>query len=333
MSSHYAKVHANPQGPGDARPTALQIIKDNNLQGQLQGKVALITGVSSGIGIETAKALAAAGIHVFGAVRNLQKATAALSSELSSGQLELLELDMNSLSSVRACVSTFLTKSPTLNILITNAGIMMTPESRTLDGFESQFGTNHLAHFLLFQLLKPTLLTSATPSFASRVICLSSTVHRTATLNFSDLNFKNTPYDPVAAYAQSKLANIYTANAIERRYAARNLHAFSVMPGGIWTGLQASLPEGVVQQWKGDDEFMKAWKSAEQGAATSVYGAVARELEGTGGKYLEDCGIAEMARDNANMGLPGYASFAFDEEVEERLWRVSCEMVGVGAED
>jgi hypothetical protein len=120
------------------------------------------------------------------------------------------------------------------------------------------------------------------------------------------------------------------ANAIERRYASRNLHAFSVMPGGIWTGLQASLPDGVVQQWKGDDEFMKAWKSPEQGAATSVYAAVDRELEGKEGMYLEDCGVAGEAKVNEDMGSPGYASFAFDEGVEERLWGVSCGLVGVG---
>jgi NAD(P)-dependent dehydrogenase (short-subunit alcohol dehydrogenase family) len=329
MSSRYAEAHADPQGPGDARPTALQIIRDNNLEGQLHGKVALITGISSGIGIETAKALAATGMHVFGAVRNLSKATAALSSSLSPGHIDLLELDMTTLSSVRACAATFLSKSKTLNVLITNAGIMMSPESRTVDGFEAQFGVNHLAHFLLFQLLKPALLDSASPEFASRVVSLSSISHRTGVIHFEDINYDTTPYDPVAAYAQSKLANVYMANAIERRYASRNLHAFSVMPGGIWTGLQASLPEGVVQQWKGDDEFMKAWKSPEQGAATSVYAAVDKELEGKGGMYLEDCGVAGLASVNEDMGSPGYASFAFDEGVEERLWGVSCGLVGV----
>ncbi|KAH7075503.1 hypothetical protein BKA63DRAFT_299193 [Paraphoma chrysanthemicola] len=330
--SRYAEAHANPQGPGDARPTALQIIKDNDLLDKLHGKVVLITGTSSGIGIETARALKAAGMHVFGAVRNIQKAQQALKDDLEPGKLELLELDMNSLTSVRACAQQFLAKSSELNILITNAGIMMVPEARTADGFESQFGTNHLAHFLLFQLLKPTLLASATPGFASRVIALSSVGHRGGEMDFDNLNWTGT-YDPVAAYAQSKLANVYMANEIERRYGARNLHAWSVMPGGIWTGLQASLPREVVEQWKGNDAFQKAFKSAEQGAATSVWAAVAKELEGKGGKYLEDCAVAGPAAEDGNLGLPGYASWAYDEEKEGRLWEVSCEMVGVDKED
>jgi NAD(P)-dependent dehydrogenase (short-subunit alcohol dehydrogenase family) len=328
MSNRYAEAHANPQGPGDARPTALQIIKDNNLEGKLEGKVALITGVSSGIGLETAKALTATGMRVFGAVRNLEKATAALSSH----NIELLELDMNSLSSVRACAATFLAKSLPLNILITNAGIMMTPESKTADGYESQFGINHLAHFLLFQLLQPVLLASSTPAFNSRVISLSSISHRTGSINFDDINSEK-GYDPVAAYAQSKLANVYMANAIERKYAEKGLHAVSVMPGGIWTNLQSSMPASLTDQWKEDKEFMKAWKSAEQGAATSVFGAIDKSLEGVGGVYLEDCGVAGQAERDGDMGCPGYAGFAMDEGVGERLWDISCELVGVSKED
>jgi NAD(P)-dependent dehydrogenase (short-subunit alcohol dehydrogenase family) len=329
MSNRYTAAHANPEGPGDARPTALQIIKDNNLEGALAGKVALITGVSSGIGLETAKALAATGMRVFGAVRNLEKAKAGFSS---IDKIELLELDMNSLESVRSCAATFLAKNLPLNILITNAGIMMTPESRTVEGFESQFGINHLAHFLLFQLLKPTLIASATPEFGSRVISLSSISHRTGSINFSDISSEK-GYDPVAAYAQSKLANIYMANAINRKYAQRGLHAMSVMPGGIWTNLQSNMPASLTEQWKEDKEFMKAWKSVEQGAATSVFGAVDRSLEGVGGVYLEDCGVAERAEREGDMGCSGYAGVAMDEEISERLWNVSCGFVEVSKED
>lgn len=332
MTNRYVHLHTTPSGPGDARPTALQIIQDNNLLGELSGKVALITGISSGIGIETARALKATGMHVFGAVRNMSKATAALAHDLEPGKLDLLELDMNSLSSVRACANTFLERSATLNLLVTNAGVMMTPEGRTADGFETQLGTNHLAHFLLFQLLKPTLLASATPGFASRVICLSSAAHRDTTINFANINMDEGAYDPVAAYAQSKLANVYMANAIERRFAQHNLHAFSVMPGGIWTGLQDSLPQGVVDAWKGDEGFQAAFKSAEQGAATTVFGAVDRELEGMGGLYLEDCGVAGRAVEEENLGLPGYGRRAFCEGDEERLWGWSCRMVGVEVE-
>lgn len=335
--SSYAKAHSNPQGPGDARPTALQIVKDNDLVGKFEGKVALITGVSSGIGIETARALKATGMHIFGAVRNIQKAQAALKDDLEPGRLELLELDMNSLASVRACADDFLSKTDQLNLLITNAGIMMTPEGKTADGFELQFGTNHLAHFLLFQLLKPTLLASATPDFGSRVVCLSSVGHRGGAFDFSssdEINFVNKPYDPVAAYGQSKLASLYMVNEIDRRYGTSNLHAFSVMPGGIWTGLQASLSEAVVSAWQSDADFQKAFKSPEQGAATTVWAAIAKELEGKGGKYLEDCAVAGPAPaptgdPTVDMGAPGYAEWAFDEAKERALWKISCEMVGI----
>jgi NAD(P)-dependent dehydrogenase (short-subunit alcohol dehydrogenase family) len=239
---------------------------------------------------------------------------------------------MNSLDSVRACVKGLLSKTSTLNIFIANAGIMMTPEGRTADGFELQLGTNHLAHFLLFQLPRPTLLASTTPDFASRVITLSSIGHRGGQINFDNMNFKGT-YDPMVAYAQSKLAAVYMANEIERRYGSQNLHAWSVMPGGIWTGLQQNMPDAVKDVWKADNEFQKAWKSAEQGAATTVWAAVDRELEGKGGRYLEDCGVAGPASEPtgapSDMGFPGYAAWAYDEGKAGRLWRVSCGMVGM----
>ncbi|KAJ4988759.1 oxidoreductase [Stagonosporopsis vannaccii] len=333
----YTQVHQNLQGAGDSRPTAMQIIEDYGLTGKLEGKVALITGVSSGIGVETARALKATGMHVFGAVRNLEKAKTALENDLEPDRLELLKLDINSLTSVRACVQNFLAKGKQLNFLILNAGIMITPEGKTEDGFELQFGINHLAHFLLFQLLKPALLASATPAIGSRIIALSSSAHRGGQFDFSnsdDINFISKPYDPIAAYAQSKLAPIYMANEIERRYGNVNLHGLSVMPGGIWTGLQASLPEAVKSTWKGDAEFMKAFKSPEQGAATTVWGVVATELEGKGAKYLEDCAVAALAPaptgdPTADMGAPGYAAWAFDEAKEKALWKISCEMVRV----
>lgn len=184
MSSPYVDVHKETQGPGDARPTAMQIIKDNHLEGALKGKVALVTGASSGIGIPTALALKATGMRVFAAVRNLEKGKEALGEELEEGKLELIHLDMNSLSSVRKCAAEFLERSSSLNLLVNNAGIMACPEGRTADGFELQFGTNHLAHFLLFQLLKPLLLKSATPEYGSRVVNVSSTGHRYSTVHF-----------------------------------------------------------------------------------------------------------------------------------------------------
>jgi len=330
MTSRYAESHKleNLKGPGDSRPTALQIIQDNDLVGKLHGKVALVTGVSSGIGIETAKALKAAGMHVFGAARNLSKARDALKDDLEPGRLDLIHLDNNSLASVRAGAADFLARSTALHVLVNNAGIMMTPEGRTLDGFESQLGTNHLAHFLLFQLLRDTLLASATPEFASRVVCVSSGAHRdTAGIHFDNIHLAG-EYTPPLAYAQSKLANIYMANEIERRYGARHLHAFSAMPGGIATGLAQYLPQDVVAAWAANADLMRAFKSVEQGAATQVWGALAKELEGKGGLYLEDCSVAVKAKEGAELKDEGYGENAYNEVDEKRLWKVSCEMVG-----
>jgi NAD(P)-dependent dehydrogenase (short-subunit alcohol dehydrogenase family) len=239
--SRYAEAHKNASGPGDARPTALQIVQDEGLVGKLSGKVAIVTGVSAGIGIETAKALKATGMRVFGAVRNFEKATAALKDDLEPGKLELIHLDMNSLDSVRACAKEFLSKSDTLNLLVNNAGMMMCPEGKTADGFELQFGTNHLAHFLLFEELKDTLLKSATDDFPSRVVSLSSVGHRNSKIHFENPSLEGI-YEPLKAYGQSKTANIYLANEIERRYGAKNLHATSVMPGGYVSSFTTYLP-------------------------------------------------------------------------------------------
>ena len=225
-------AHESTQGPGDARPTALQIIKDNNLEGKLTDKVIFITGCSSGIGIETTRALALTGARLFCSARDLEKGKAALSDILEPGRVELIKLDMNSLNSVRACADEFLSKSQKLNVLINNAGVMRTPEGRTTDGFETQLGTNHLAHFLLFNLLKPALLAGSSPVFQSRVVNVASTGHRYAEIHFDNINLENGIYDPGLAYGQSKLANIYMANEIETRYGSQGIHGLSLHPGG-----------------------------------------------------------------------------------------------------
>ncbi|KAL1605309.1 hypothetical protein SLS60_004857 [Paraconiothyrium brasiliense] len=329
MISPYAEAHKNFKGPGDARPTALQILRDQDLIDKLHGKVALVTGVSSGIGIETARALKTAGVHVFGAVRNLEKAREALRNDLEPGKLDLIQLDNNSLSSVRAGAADFLSKSSTLHVLVNNAGVMMTPEGRTENGFETQFGVNHLAHFLLFQLLKRALLASATPQFPSRVVNVASSGHQyTSRIFFENLNLEGM-YDPTLAYGQSKLANIQMATELERRYGAQHLHAFSVMPGVIATGLGQFLSQEVLDGMFSDEGFMRALKSAEQGAATSVWAAVGKDLEGKGGVFLEDCHVAGKAEEGAKPGLSGYSKAVYDEGSEKKLWQVSCELVGV----
>lgn len=328
MSNRYTASHQNTKGPGDARPTAQQIVEHNDLVNKWNGKVAFVTGASSGIGIPTAIALKATGARVFAAVRDLSKGKEALGSALEPGRLELIHLDLNSLESVRKCATEFLSKTSTLNLLINNAGIMATPEGRTADDHELQFGTNHLAHFLLFQLLKPALLSSATPELPSRVVNLSSVGHRGGGVQFDNLKLEGI-YHPWTSYGQAKTANIYMANEIERRYGNQNLHAFSVHPGGIWTGLQVHVQDAVAA-WMSDPSVEKGMKSVEQGAATTLWAAVDKSLEGKGGLYLEDCHISEPVADGSTaLTTPGHAKHAYDEEKEGKLWKVSCELVGV----
>lgn len=328
MTSRYQAAHKAPNGPGDARPTALDIVKDEGLEGKLGDKVALITGCSSGIGIETARAMAATGAKLFLGVRDTAKGQSALSDILKPGHVELLKMDLNSLDSVRSAAEELKRQTKTLNILINNAGVMATPEGKTADGFETQFGTNHLAHFLLFQLVKPLLLASSTPQFNSRVVALASSGHRGGGVRFDDYGFEKEKYAPWAAYGQSKTANIYMANEIDRRYGPKGLHALSLHPGGIMTGLQIHVSDETKKGWTENEEVGKFFKSPAQGAATTVYAALSKEWEGKGGKYLEDCGVAELAGANASMAL-GHAAHAYNEEGEKRLWADSCKFVGV----
>ncbi|MCJ1394476.1 hypothetical protein MMC18_007354 [Xylographa bjoerkii] len=323
MASKYAAAHVSTNGPGDGRPTAFDIIKDESLEGKLSGKVMLITGCSSGIGVETARALSATGAMLFLTTRDMKKGEAALKGILEPGRVYLLQLDLNSLASVKKCAEEFLQRSKTLNVLINNAGIMACPEGRTVDGFETQFGTNHLAHFLLFNLLKPTLLTSSTPAFNSRVIDVSSSGHRRGGIHLDDLNFEHTAYEPFMAYGQSKTANIYMTNEIERRYGKQGLHGLSLHPGGIMTGLQTYVPDEIKETWK-SDAATKRMKSVPQGAATTVWAAVSSEWEGKGGKYLEDCQESRPVK-----GVWGYAPHAFDPEKEGKLWTASLKLVGL----
>lgn len=328
MADRYVAVHESASGPGDARPTAIQIIKDENLEGKLAGKIALITGCSSGIGTESAKALYLAGATLYLTARNLAKARTALGELAESDRVHLLQLDLESFDSVRACAAEFLSKSSTLNIAILNAGVMATPEGRTKDGFETQFGTNHLAHFLLFNLLQPALLAGATPQTPSRVVVLSSVAHRFGEVNFDDVNFEG-HYDAMATYAQSKTANLWTANEIERRYGAQGIHAWSVQPGAVQTDLMRHMSEDAQKGLETDDYLSKIMKNPEQGAATSIWAATAAALEGKGGKYLENCQIVPEWEPSFGQWGPGYAPHAYDTEKAKKLWEKSIEWVGL----
>ncbi|KAH8820656.1 short-chain dehydrogenase [Xylogone sp. PMI_703] len=330
-SSKYLEVHKNPQGSGDARPTALQIIQDEELEGKWADKVIFITGVSSGIGIETARALHTTGATLYLTARNLQKARDALPDLISSPRVHLLELDLNSLESVRKCAAEFLAKEKKLNVLICNAGVMAPPEGRTVDGFETQFGTNHLAHFLLFNLLKEVLLASSTPEFNSRVVAVSSVGHRWGSVNFDNINLEGN-YDKWAGYAQSKTANVWMALEIDRRYGSKGLHALSLHPGGINSGLSRHIPEDELKAFRADPTIAKIYKSPEQGAATTILAATGKEFEGQGGKYLENCSVAEPWDGQGRLS-PGYGEHTYDTEGAKKLWTVSLGLVGLKDDD
>jgi NAD(P)-dependent dehydrogenase (short-subunit alcohol dehydrogenase family) len=319
MTTKYTEVHKSPKGPSDARPTAYQIITDSGRENDLTDKVILITGCSSGLGIETAQALSHTGATLYLTARNLEKAKFALGDLLESPRVHLLHLNLDSLASVRACAEEFKSKSKTLNILIDNAGVMACPEGRTEDGFESQFGTNHLAHFQLFELLKPLLLSSSTAAFNSRVVVVASSAHRVSSVHFDNLTLEG-EYEPWTAYGQSKTANIWMANEIERRYGTQGLHAFSLHPGAIATDLLRHVSDEQKSDWDKNEFLASYWKSPAQGAATSVWAAVARELEGRGGRYLDDCQIAQPADPSERHG-PGYAAWAYDHRAKRNFGR------------
>jgi NAD(P)-dependent dehydrogenase (short-subunit alcohol dehydrogenase family) len=332
MSSRYAEAHKeeNLAGPGDARPTALKIIQDENLVGKMTDKVFLVTGCSAGIGPETARAFAATGGKVFLTVRDMKKGQEACNSFLEPGRVELLEMDLNSLESVRAAAKIFLSKSDRLNVLVDNAGIMAAPYSKTKDGFESQFGINHLAHFLFFNLVKDTMLKSSTPEFHSRVVCVSSSGHAAGEVQFGNYDFSDgATYTPWAGYGQSKTSNIYMANHINTLYSSQGLHGISLHPGGIWTGLQKFVSEEQMADWMSKPNIEVIMKSTEQGAATSVLAAVGREYEGKGRIYMNDCTVAELGDASWSEGGSSIAKWGFDEQKEMRLWEDSLKMVGL----
>ena len=207
---------------------------------------------------------------------------------------------------------------------------MVCPESRTEDGFETQFGINHLSHFLLFQLLKETMLNSSSPEFASRVVSLSSCGHRGGLVRSEDYNFDSEPYNPWAAYGQSKTANTYFANEIERRFGGHGLHGLSVHPGLIHTPLERHIAEDpLAQGFLANPVASSLYKSPEQGAATTVWAVVSKNWEGGGGRYLEDCSEAKPFDESSEVPLhaSGYAPHAYDQKAAERLWTDSLKTV------
>ncbi len=292
----------------------------------LSGKVALVTGASGGLGAETARAFAEKGAHVVMTARDLPKATAAAESirKLTGNErVEVEELELGSFQSIRDFAQRFLARHDRINLLINNAGVMACPFAKTAEGFEMQFGTNHLGHFLMTSLIGEALLRGA----PSRIVSLSSRGHQLSPVVFEDINFETRPYDKWLAYGQSKTANVLFAVELERRLARSGVHAYAVHPGVIMTDLARHLvPEDLESLRARQPRGQLKLKSIPAGAATTVYAATAPELEGRGGFYLEDCHVAAV--DDAENSA-GVRSYAVDPDAAARLWQVSTEMVGV----
>jgi NAD(P)-dependent dehydrogenase (short-subunit alcohol dehydrogenase family) len=310
-----------------ATSTTDEVLRGINLTGQR----VLVTGVSAGLGVETARALAAHGAEVIGAARDLSKAQTATeqvrAQAANGGSLRLIQLDLASLASVRSCADALLAAGKTFDLIIANAGVMATPKGTTADGFETQFGTNHLGHFVLVNriasLMRP----------GSRLVNLSSAGHRFADVDLQDPNFEHTPYAEFVAYGRSKTANVLFAVEFDRRHKARGVRATAVHPGGIQTELSRHLTaqarEALIasinaSQPKGAAPF--SYKSIPQGAATSVWAACVADAEAIGGRYCEDCHVAEI------VSIPGFRGgvqpYALDPQHAQALWRKSEELVG-----
>lgn len=283
------------------------------------------------------------GAQLFLTARDIPKLEKVIDNIVASSSLkdaprpEALELHLDSLDGVREAAEDFKKRSNgQLNILINNAGMMASPYGMTKDGFEMQFGTNHLAHFLLFRLVKPLLLKSATESgISSRVVNLTSVGHQWAGINFDDMNYTKDPasYDKWKAYGQSKTANIYMASSIERHYGSKGLHGMSVHPGGIVTELGRHLQESDYATLA-VEKYKHVYKSPEQGAATTVWAAVSPHFEvENGGRYLADVSEQGPMPKGEGLQLGGYASHIYDAEAEEKLWKLSLEAVGLPAND
>ena len=323
--------------PAITHATAQQVIEKEGLIGKLTDKVLLITGGTSGLGLETTRVLYRTGAHIFITARDADKAQQVkqdieADSSDAHGKLDILTLDMQSLDSVRQCAKDFTNKSKQLHVLICNAGTTTTEKSRTKDGFETTFGVNHVAHFLLFQLLKDTLLASSTLQFNSRVVVVSSDGHTASPVRFDDLDLSK-GYDKWIAYGQSKTANIYMSTEIERRYGSRGLHATAIHPGVIFsTNLSRDMSEE--EQTKLKAHLQHKGKSVEQGAATQVWAAVSSDWEKRGGKYLEALEVAvPKEQESGEQGKSGYAAHAYDEEAAKRLWDVSLQLVGMKTDE
>jgi NAD(P)-dependent dehydrogenase (short-subunit alcohol dehydrogenase family) len=308
---------------------------DEVLEGiDLSGKRILVTGVSAGLGVETARALVAHGADVVGAARDLDKARRATGQIVPSaggGSLELVALDLASFASVRACADALNADGRLFDVVICNAGVMASPYGKTTDGFETQFGTNHLGHFLLVNRIANLIRDGG------RLVNLSSAGHRFADVDLDDPNFEQMIYEPFIAYGRSKTANILFAVEFDRRHNHRGVRATAVHPGGIQTELARHMSDEAmtelvenlqrINEAAGRPAF--EFKSVPQGAATSLWAAIVADADAVGGQYCEDCHVADVTTGGDAFSISGgVRAYALDPIKAEALWLASEAMVG-----
>jgi NAD(P)-dependent dehydrogenase (short-subunit alcohol dehydrogenase family) len=303
----------------------------------LKGKRILVTGVSAGLGVETARALAAHGANVVGTARDLDKAKRTTSevskaAAESGSSFEVIELDLASLKSVRAAADKLVSDGRLFDVVIANAGVMATPFGKTEDGFETQFGTNHLGHFVFVNRIAKLIRDGG------RLVNLASSGHRFSDVNLDDPSFETTSYEPFVAYGRSKTANILFAVEFDRRHRDRGVRATAVHPGGIATELARHMPDGAIEAWIQQVQEQRAaageppfeFKSVPEGAATSVWAGVVASADEVGGKYCEDCQVAELLPPDSPVSAisRGVRGYALESDSAKALWKKSEEMVG-----
>jgi NAD(P)-dependent dehydrogenase (short-subunit alcohol dehydrogenase family) len=301
--------------PFSAESTAAEVVDGIDLA----GRRVIVTGGASGIGVETARALAGAGAEVTLAVRNLaagERTAEDIIATTGNKQVLVAPLDLADQASVASFAAAW---DGPLHILVNNAGLMASPEMRTPEGWEMQFATNHLGHFALATGLHRSLAAAG----GARVVSVSSSAHLRSPVVFSDIHFRQRAYEPWAAYGQSKTANVLFAVEATKRWAGDGITVNALMPGGIRTNLQRYVTDEELDRMRAQaGGGAAAWKTPEQGAATSVLVATSPLLEGVGGRYFEDCNEAGPNQPGTRRGV---AAYALDPAAAARLWQVSVE--------
>jgi NAD(P)-dependent dehydrogenase (short-subunit alcohol dehydrogenase family) len=325
-------MEMNMSGPFGATSTTDEVLAGVDLN----GKRALVTGVSAGLGVETARTLAAHGAQVVGTARDAAKAERALQSAhveaaAGGGSIDLIALDLADLKSVRATADKLIADGRPFDLVIANAGVMATPFGHTADGFETQFGTNHLGHFVFINRIAPLI------KDGGRLVNLASSGHRFSDIDLHDPNFEHTPYEPFVAYGRSKTANILFAVEFDRRHKDRGVRATAVHPGGIQTELSRYMGEEMLQNLvetinaqaavEGKSAFK--FKTTRQGAATSVWAGVVADADAVGGRYCENCHVTtRITEETISADSEGVRPYALNPQHAKALWAKSEEMVG-----